>query len=119
MCIDNRQLNKHTVKDKFPILVIGELINELNGSVVFFKLDLVFKAFLRKFVLVFFDDMLIYSKNLKEHYDHLAQVLQVIKDNTLYAKRTKCYFAIPKVEYLGHIISAQGVSTDPFKIEAM
>nr|GEV17910.1 reverse transcriptase [Tanacetum cinerariifolium] len=99
MCIVYRQLNKHTVKDKFPIPVIEELIDELNGSVVFSKLDL--------------------SKNLKEHCDHFAQVLQVMKDNTLYAKRTKCYFAVPQVEYLGHIISAQGVSTDPSKTEAM
>nr|GFA49328.1 retrotransposon protein, putative, unclassified [Tanacetum cinerariifolium] len=68
----------------------------------------VFKTFLRKFMLVFFDDILIYSKNLKEHCDHLAQVLQVMKDNTLYAKRTKCYFAVPRVEYLCHIILAQG-----------
>nr|GEV65596.1 retrotransposable element Tf2 [Tanacetum cinerariifolium] len=89
MCIDYRQLNKHTVKDKFPIPVIKELIDELNGSVVFSKLDLrsgyhqikmkeddiFFKAFLWKLVLVFFDDILIYIKNLEEHCDHLAQVL--------------------------------------------
>nr|GEW32340.1 hypothetical protein [Tanacetum cinerariifolium] len=75
-------------RDKFPIPVIEELIDELNGSVVFSKLDL--------------------SKNLEEHCDYLAQVLQVMKDNTLYAKRTKCYFDVPQGEYLGHIISAQG-----------
>nr|GEX14628.1 gypsy/Ty3 retroelement polyprotein [Tanacetum cinerariifolium]GEX15581.1 gypsy/Ty3 retroelement polyprotein [Tanacetum cinerariifolium] len=82
-------------------------------------MNTVFKAFLRKFMLVSFDDILIYSKNLEEHCDHLAQVLQVMKNKTLYAKRTKCYFAVPQVEYLGHIISAQGVYTDPSKIKAM
>ncbi|GJX93860.1 putative mitochondrial protein [Tanacetum coccineum] len=58
-------------------------------------------------------------KNLEQHCDHLAHVLQVMKDNTLYAKKSKCYFAIPQVKYLGHIILAQGVATDPSKIEAM
>ncbi|GKA62323.1 putative mitochondrial protein [Tanacetum coccineum] len=82
-------------------------------------MNTVFKNFLKKFVLVFFDDILIYNKNLKEHCDHLAQVLQVMKDNTLYAKKSKCYFVVPQVEYLGHIISAQGVSTNLSKIEAM
>ncbi|GJY94659.1 putative mitochondrial protein [Tanacetum coccineum] len=68
----------------------------------------------------FFDDIFdLGYKNLEEHCDHLAQVLQVMKDNILYAKRSKCYFVVPRVEYLGHIISAQGVSTDPSKIEAM
>nr|GFA07050.1 Ty3/gypsy retrotransposon protein [Tanacetum cinerariifolium] len=99
MCIDYRHINKSIVKDKFPIPVVEELIDELNGSVVFSKLNL--------------------SKNLEEHYDHLAQVLQVMKDNTFYAKRTQCYFAVPQVEYLGHIILAQGLSTDPSKKEGM
>ncbi|GKC38323.1 reverse transcriptase [Tanacetum coccineum] len=87
------------IKDKFPIPMIKELIDESNGSVVFSKLDL--------------------SKKLEQHCDHFAQVLQVMKDNTLYAKKSKCYFAVPQVEYLGYIISAQGVATDPSKIEAM
>nr|GEU73097.1 hypothetical protein [Tanacetum cinerariifolium] len=113
MCIDYRQLNKHTVKDKFPIPVIGKLIDELNGSAVFFKLDLR-SGYLQ--IRMNEDDICKtafrtheghYDDNLEEHCDHLAQVLQVIKDNTLYAKRTKCYSAVPQVEYLGHIISAQ------------
>nr|GFA03576.1 putative mitochondrial protein [Tanacetum cinerariifolium] len=139
MCIDYKQLNKHTVKDKFPIPVIEELIDELNGFVVFSKLDLRYgyhqirmkeddicktafrthEGTMRSLCWCFFDDILIYNKNLEEHCDHLAKVLQVMTDNTLYAKRTKHYFAVPQVEYLGHIISAQGVSTYPSKIEAM
>ncbi|GKC55706.1 putative mitochondrial protein [Tanacetum coccineum] len=125
MCIDYRQLNKHTIKYKFHIPMIEELIDELNGSVVFSKLNLrsgyhqirmkeddIFKTAFRTHEGH-------YDKNLKEHCDHLAQVLQVMKDNTLYAKKSKCYFSVPQVEYLGHIISAQGVSTDLSKIEAM
>jgi hypothetical protein len=72
--------------------------------------------FMRKFVLVFFDDILIFSKSLEEHKSHLYQVFQVLRSNHLFAKRNKCEFAKEKLEYLGHIISAQGVSTDPFKI---
>ena len=79
----------------------------------------VFKPYLRKFVLVFFDDILIYSKSISEHLGHLKLVLQTMQDHTLYAKRSKCTFAVSQVEYLGHIISDKGVATDPAKIESM
>jgi RNase H-like domain found in reverse transcriptase/Reverse transcriptase (RNA-dependent DNA polymerase) len=79
----------------------------------------IFKLFLRKFVLVFFDDILIYSPNIELHQQHLSKVLQTLQEHQLKAKQSKCEFGVHKVEYLGHVISANGVSTDPSKIEAM
>ncbi|GKC26082.1 putative mitochondrial protein [Tanacetum coccineum] len=79
----------------------------------------VFKSFLRKFVLVFFDDILIYSKCLEEHVIHLRTVLKEMKRHQLYAKLSKCVFGTKQVEYLGHVISAEGVSIDPTKIKVM
>lgn len=79
----------------------------------------VFQPFLRRFVLVFFDDILIYRKCEKEHLEHLETVLQVLREQKLYANQKKCMFAQAPVEYLGHIVSKEGVSVDPSKIEAM
>jgi hypothetical protein len=79
----------------------------------------VFREYLDKFVIVFLDDILIYSKSEEEHEKHLRMVLQVLREHKLYAKLSKCIFYQKKIHYLGHIISAEGITVDPEKIEAI
>lgn len=79
----------------------------------------IFKPYLRKFILVFFDDILVYSKNLTEHVQHLRIAFQLLQQHSLFVKLPKCEFATKKVEYLGHVISAQGVATKPQNIDAI
>ena len=75
--------------------------------------------FLCKFVLVFLDDILIYSPTLELHLSHIQQVLQKLREHHISLKASKCSFAHEKLEYLGHIISAAGLATDASKTEAM
>jgi hypothetical protein len=79
----------------------------------------VFAPYIRKFVLVFMDDILIYSRSLQEHVYHLRVVFQVLVNHKLFLKFNKCAFAQQQVEYLGHVISDKGVSTSPSKTEVM
>ena len=79
----------------------------------------IFQPFLRKFILVFFDDILIYSKSLEEHYSHLRTTLQILQQHKLYAKQSKCSFGNPIVHGLGHVISKDGVSVDQSKVECI
>jgi len=166
-CVDYQALNDCTVKGKFPILVVGELLDELKGARFFTKIDLrsgyhqvrmhpedvaktafrthrghfeflvmpfgltnapatfhalmndVLKPFLQRFVLVFFDDILIFSPTWAEHLQHVRTVLQQLRDHHLFAKRSKCFFSEPSVAYLGHIVSADGVSMDSDKVAAV
>ena len=79
----------------------------------------VFSGYLDKFVLVFLDDIIIYSKNEEEHEDNLRLTLQLLREDQLYAKLRKCDFYRDRIQYLGHIISKEGISMDPEKIEAI
>ena len=79
----------------------------------------VLRPYLRKFVLVFFDDILVFSKSMEEHSNHLRRVLELLRKHNLYINKKKCCFAQQRLEYLGHIISEKGVAADPKKIEAM
>jgi hypothetical protein len=82
-----------------------------------YLMNKVFMEYLDKFVVVFIDDILIFSKNEEEHNKHLCKVLQKLRENQLYAKLNKCEFWVTKVSFLGHIISAGGISVDPSKVK--
>ena len=79
----------------------------------------VFSLYLDKFVIVFINDILVHSGSLEEHDEHLRTVLQILHERQLYAKFSKCQFWLDKVAFLGHVFSAEGISVDPQKIEAI
>ena len=70
-------------------------------------------------MLVFFDDILIYNRSWKDHVQHVDMVLKLLEEKQLYAKTSKCFFGVQEVEYLGHIVSQEGVKVDPNKIKAI
>jgi len=82
-----------------------------------YLMNSVFKPELDKFVVVFIDDILIYSKNDDEHAKHLRTVLQCLRDHKLYAKLSKCEFWLDSVKFLGHTISSNGIAVDPSKVQ--
>ncbi|KAA3483688.1 RNA-directed DNA polymerase-like protein [Gossypium australe] len=160
MCIDHRQLNNLTIKNKYPLSRIDHLFDQLKGASVFSKIGLrsgyhqlkvkeadihktafrtryghyeflvmlfgltnapaafmdmmnrVFQPYLDRFVVVFIDDILVYSKSGEEHDSHLRVVLQILREK-------KCGFWLREVTFLGHVVSADGIRVDPRKIEAV
>ena len=89
-----------------------------NAPAVFMELmNRVFKEFLETFVIVFIDDILVYSKSEVEHEEHLREVLTVLRMQRLYAKFSKCEFWLSEVAFLGHVVSSRGIIVDPAKIE--
>ena len=91
-----------------------------NAPAAFMDLmNRVFQPYLDQFVVVFIDDILSYSKNSQDHKNHLKTVLQILREKQLYAKLKKCEFWLEQVGFLGHIISKEGISVDPVKIEAI
>ncbi|GJT21156.1 putative reverse transcriptase domain-containing protein [Tanacetum coccineum] len=91
-----------------------------NATAVFIDLmNRVCKPYLDKFVIVFIDDILIYSKNKQEHEEHLKLILELLKKEELYAKFSKCEFWIPNVQFLGHVINSEGIHVNPAKIESI
>ncbi|WJX12848.1 hypothetical protein P8452_03301 [Trifolium repens] len=167
LCVDYRKLNKVTIKNRYPLPRIDDLMDQLRGASVFSKIDLksgyhqirvrdediqktafrtryghyeflvmpfgvtnapaifmaymnrIFHSFLDKFVVVFIDDILVYSKSEEEHVEHLRLVLQVLRECKLYANPSKCDFWLEEVNFLGHVISKEGIAVDPAKIDTV
>jgi hypothetical protein len=82
-----------------------------------YLMNSVFMSELDKFVMVFIDDILVYSKNEEEHEQHLRIILQRLHDHQLYVKFSKCAFWLKEIPFLGHVISAEGIVVDPSKIQ--
>ncbi|GKF10060.1 putative reverse transcriptase domain-containing protein [Tanacetum coccineum] len=167
MCIDYRELNKLTVKNRYPLPGIDDLFDQLQGLSVYSKIDLrsgyhqlrvrdeyipktafrmryghyefhvmpygltnapavfmdlmnrVCKPYLDKYMILFIDDILIYSRNKEEHKDYLRTILELLKKEKLYAKFSKCDFWISIVQFLGHVIDNQGIHVDLAKIKVV
>ena len=79
----------------------------------------VFKPFIGLFVVVYFDDILVYSKSQQDHIEHLYQVFQILRKQKLYVNLKKCHFLTDSLVFLGYVVSAEGIKMDPTKIEAI
>jgi hypothetical protein len=167
LCVDYRGLNKLTIKNRYPLPLIGELLERISTAKYFTKFDVrdgynrlrmapgeewktafrcryglfeytvmpfglcnapgtfqhymndTFREFLDEFLVVYLDDLLIYSNNLKEHKEHVRRVLERLREAGLFLKPSKCQFHVQEVEFLGFIVGNDGVKMDPAKVESI
>jgi hypothetical protein len=167
MCIDYRALNKITVKNKYPLPRIDQLLDSLAGAKIFTSLDLqsgyyqiritpenvaktafrtpfghyqfkvlsfgltnapatfqaamnnMLRPHLNKFVVVYIDYILKYSKSAEEHVKHVRQIFDLLRESKYHIKLKKCEFEQPEVKFLGHIVGAEGIKVDPAKVQAI
>ncbi|GAU40457.1 hypothetical protein TSUD_141370 [Trifolium subterraneum] len=167
MCVDYRALNALTIKDRFPLPTVDELLDELGSARVFTKQDLtsgfhqirlnpedtmktafrthdghyeykvmpfglcnapttfqatmndIFRPLLRRTVIVFFDDILVYSATEEQHVKHLEHVFHLLSEHKLFLKIHKCSFGQTKIDYLGHVVEGGTVAPDPSKVQAI
>ncbi|PKU84756.1 RNA-directed DNA polymerase [Dendrobium catenatum] len=167
ICVDYRDVNKVTIKNKYPLPWIDDLFDHLSGSSVFSNIDLrsgyyqvkakeadvlkiafstrygnyeflvmpfgvtnapavfmdlmnrVFKEYLDQFVIIFIDDIMVYSAFEEDHARHLSMVLETLRQHQLYAKFSKCEFWLKSISFLGHVVSGKGISVDLQKIQAV
>jgi hypothetical protein len=119
--IKEEYINKTTFRTRYGHYEFTVVPFRLSNALVVFMclMNGVFREYLDKFVIVFLDDILIYSKSEEENEHHLRMVLQVLREHQLYAKLSKCSFYEKQIHYLGHIISKDGIAVDPKKIEAI
>ncbi|GJT65574.1 hypothetical protein Tco_1017054 [Tanacetum coccineum] len=131
MCIDYRELNKLTVKNRYPLPRIDDLFDQLQVSSVYFKIDLRFgyhqlrvraipkTTFRTRYGHYEFQVMPFGLTNAPKHEEHLKKILKLLIKEELYAKFSKCEFWLPKVQFLGYVIDSEGIHVDPAKIESI
>ena len=117
--IKDEYIHKTTFRTRYGHYEFVEVPFGLTNAPTTFMclMNSVFSKYLDKFVLVFLDGILVYSKNEEEHEEHLRLTLQLLREHQLYAKLSKCDFYRDRIQYLGHIISKEGISVDPEKVE--